>query len=70
MDMNCMNSKSGVLIFVLVGIVIFASVFTSNNDKAFAVAFNGPVGLDVDSKGNVFVTEHVQKRLIVQPVLP
>jgi tripartite motif-containing protein 71 len=64
MDMNCMNSKSGILIFVLVGIVMLSAI-TSNNykDKVYADRFHGPVGVDVDSKGNVFVTEPVEERI-------
>jgi hypothetical protein len=60
MDMNCMNSKSGILIFVLVGIVMLSAI-TSNNykDKVYADRFHGPVGVDVDSKGFVFVVDNI-----------
>jgi DNA-binding beta-propeller fold protein YncE len=57
-----MNSKSSVLIFVLVGIVMLASIVTSNTNT-YADRFHGPVGVDVDSKGNVFVTEPVEERI-------
>jgi DNA-binding beta-propeller fold protein YncE len=52
------NSKSSILIFlpfVLIGVVILVSVFTSN--KAYADLFSFPRGIAVDPSSNVFVAQ-------------
>jgi hypothetical protein len=52
MDLNYMNSKTSILIFILVDIVMLGSVFTSNNVNTGP--FDMVEGIDVDSSGNVF----------------
>jgi tripartite motif-containing protein 71 len=60
MDMNCMNSKSGVLISVLVGIVMLSAI--TSNTNTYADRFHGPIDVAVDPSGNVFVTvNNIQK---------
>jgi tripartite motif-containing protein 71 len=54
MDLNYMNSKSGVLIFVLVGIVMLSAITSNNNTYA---ALKDPTGVAVDPSGNVFTSE-------------
>jgi tripartite motif-containing protein 71 len=49
-----MNSKSGVLIFVLVGIVMLSAITSNNNTYA---ALKDPTGVAVDPSGNVFTSE-------------
>jgi hypothetical protein len=54
MDLNCVNSKSGVLIF-FISFILLGTVFTSNNVNADSL--NKPDGIAVDKSGNVFVTD-------------
>jgi DNA-binding beta-propeller fold protein YncE len=57
-----LNSKSGVLIFILVGIVMLSAI-TSNNDKVYADGKDFPYGIAIDSKGNVFVADTNNDRI-------
>jgi tripartite motif-containing protein 71 len=61
MDLNSMNSNSGVLIFVLVGIVIVGSI-VGPNSSVYA-ALKDPIGVAVDPSGNVFTGE-LRKNII------
>jgi tripartite motif-containing protein 71 len=49
-----LNSKSGLLIFVLVGIVMLSAITSNNNTYA---ALKDPTGVAVDPSGNVFTSE-------------
>jgi outer membrane protein assembly factor BamB len=55
MDLDYVNSKASILIFVLIGIVMLSAI-TSNNYNVFA-ALKDPTGVAVDPSGNVFTSE-------------
>jgi hypothetical protein len=61
-QLSIQNCVKILLILVLVGIMILSCIVTSNNN-VFADRLKDPVGVDVDSRGNVFVTEPFEERI-------